>query len=162
MLTSRQQNPLPSCSLLPPLSSRGAGGGTPCPPGRCPLPPASVTRPLLPPQVKAELRKHWVRFLLARPSGCKAWVLEGNFRCLRTCPKKPSQADGPGTLQKLQPSSGSDGQLLHLSVHGLGGRGARCARGHAAWPRGSSVSESSEGDFTLTHTMEEILEESEI
>lgn len=112
--------------------------------------------------MKAELRKHWVRFLLARHSGCRVWVLEKNFRFLGKCPKKLSQADGTGTLQKLQPSSGGNGQLLHLSVHGLGGRGARPPRGHAAWPRGSSVSESSEGDFTLTHTMEEILEESEI
>ncbi|XP_045841959.1 glucagon-like peptide 2 receptor isoform X2 [Meles meles] len=113
-------------------------------------------------EVKAELRRHWVRFLLARHSGCRAWVLEKNFRFLGKCPKKLSQADGTGTLQKLQTSSGGDGQLLHLSVHGLGGRGARAPRGHAAWPRGSSISESSEGDFTLTHTMEEILEESEI
>ncbi|XP_034845194.1 glucagon-like peptide 2 receptor [Mirounga leonina] len=113
-------------------------------------------------EVKAELRKHWVRFLLARHSGCRAWVLEKNFRFLGKCPKKLSQADGTGTLQKLQPSSGGNGQLLHLSVHGLGGQGARPPRGHAAWPQGSSVSESSEGDFTLTHTMEEILEESEI
>ncbi|XP_032178130.1 glucagon-like peptide 2 receptor isoform X2 [Mustela erminea] len=112
--------------------------------------------------VKAELQKHWVRFLLARHSGCRAWVLEKNFRFLGKCPKKLSQADGTGTLQKLQTSSSGDGQLLHLSVHGLGGRDARAPRGHAAWPRGSSVSESSEGDFTLTHTMEEILEESEI
>ncbi|XP_047565012.1 glucagon-like peptide 2 receptor isoform X3 [Lutra lutra] len=113
-------------------------------------------------EVKAELRKHWVRFLLARHSGCRAWVLEKNFRFLGKCPKKLSQADGTGTLQKLQTSSGGDGQLLRLSVHVLGGRGARAPRGHPAWPRGSSVSESSEGDFTLTHTMEEILEESEI
>lgn len=123
-----------------------------------------ITRPLLPPQVKAELRKHWVRFLLARHSGCRAWVLEKNFRFLGKCPKKLSQADGAGTLQKLQPVAGGDAPLLHLSEHGLGGRGARPPRGHAAWPRGrgSIVSESSEGDFTLTHTMEEILEESEI
>ncbi|XP_059005251.1 glucagon-like peptide 2 receptor isoform X2 [Mustela lutreola] len=112
--------------------------------------------------VKAELRKHWVRFLLARHLGCRAWVLEKNFRFLGKCPKKLSQADGTGTLQKLQTSSGGDGQLLHLSMHGLGGRDAQAPRGHTAWPRGSSVSESSEGDFTLTHTMEEILEESEI
>ncbi|XP_059005252.1 glucagon-like peptide 2 receptor isoform X3 [Mustela lutreola] len=113
-------------------------------------------------EVKAELRKHWVRFLLARHLGCRAWVLEKNFRFLGKCPKKLSQADGTGTLQKLQTSSGGDGQLLHLSMHGLGGRDAQAPRGHTAWPRGSSVSESSEGDFTLTHTMEEILEESEI
>ncbi|XP_077602968.1 glucagon-like peptide 2 receptor [Crocuta crocuta] len=108
-----------------------------------------------------ELRKQWVRFLLARDSGCRAWVLEKNFRFLGKCPKKLSQADGKGTLQKLQPSPGG-GQLLHLTMQGLGGLGARPPRGHAAWPRGSSLSESSDGDFTLTHTMEEILEESEI
>uniref|UniRef100_G1M0C5 Glucagon-like peptide 2 receptor n=2 Tax=Ailuropoda melanoleuca TaxID=9646 RepID=G1M0C5_AILME len=115
-------------------------------------------------EVKAELRKHWVRFLPPRHSGCRAWVLEKNFRFLGKCPKKLSQADGAGTLQKLQPAAGGDAPLLHLSEHGLGGRGARPPRGHAAWPRGrgSIVSESSEGDFTLTHTMEEILEESEI
>ncbi|XP_025776097.1 glucagon-like peptide 2 receptor [Puma concolor] len=112
-------------------------------------------------EVKAELRKHWVRFLLARHSGCRAWVLEKNFRFLGKCPKKLSQADGKGTLQKPQPSPGG-GQLLHLAMQGLGGLGARPPRGHGAWPRGSSLSESSEGDFTLTHTMEEILEESEI
>ncbi|GAB5580521.1 glucagon-like peptide 2 receptor isoform X1 [Prionailurus iriomotensis] len=112
-------------------------------------------------EVKAELHKHWVRFLLARHSGCTAWVLEKNFRFLGKCPKKLSQADGKGTLQKPQPSPGG-GQLLHLAMQGLGGLGARPPRGHGAWPRGSSLSESSEGDFTLTHTMEEILEESEI
>ena len=122
---------------------------------------ALLSPPLPPRQVKAELHKHWVRFLLARHSGCRAWVLEKNFRFLGKCPKKLSQADGKGTLEKPQPSPGS-GQLLHLAMQGLGGLGARPPRGHGAWPRGSSLSESSEGDFTLTHTMEEILEESEI
>ncbi|EPY86758.1 glucagon-like peptide 2 receptor [Camelus ferus] len=111
--------------------------------------------------VKAELRKQWARFLLAHHSGCRAWVLEKNFRFLGKCPKKLSEGTGAGTLGKVQPSSGSR-QLLHLTVEGLGEVGAPPRRGHAAWPRGSSLSESSEGDFTLAHTMEEILEESEI
>ncbi|XP_025861471.2 glucagon-like peptide 2 receptor [Vulpes vulpes] len=116
-------------------------------------------------EVKAELRKHWVRFLLARHSGCSAWVLQKDFRFLGKCPKKLSQAGRTRTREKLQPSLGggnNHGQLLHLAMHGLGGLGPRPPRGHAAWPRGSSLSESSDGDFTLTHTMEEILEESEI
>ncbi|XP_004433120.1 PREDICTED: glucagon-like peptide 2 receptor [Ceratotherium simum simum] len=112
-------------------------------------------------EVKAELRKHWVRFLLARHSGCRAWVLEKNFRFLGKGPKKLSEGDSAGTLQKLRPSPGS-GQLLHLAVQGLGVLGGGPHRGHAGWPRGSSLSESSEGDFTPAHTMEEILEESEI
>ncbi|XP_006177012.2 LOW QUALITY PROTEIN: glucagon-like peptide 2 receptor [Camelus ferus] len=112
-------------------------------------------------EVKAELRKQWARFLLAHHSGCRAWVLEKNFRFLGKCPKKLSEGTGAGTLGKVQPSSGSR-QLLHLTVEGLGEVGAPPRRGHAAWPRGSSLSESSEGDFTLAHTMEEILEESEI
>lgn len=111
--------------------------------------------------MKAELRKHWVRFLLARHSGCRAWVLEKNFRFLGKCPKKLSEGDSAGTLRKLRPSPGS-GQLLHLAMQGLGELGGRPQRGHAGWPQGSSLSESSEGDFTLAHTMEEILEESEI
>nr|XP_006216245.2 glucagon-like peptide 2 receptor isoform X1 [Vicugna pacos] len=112
-------------------------------------------------EVKAELRKQWARFLLAHHSGCRAWVLEKNFRFLGKCPKKLSEGTGAGTLGKAQPSSGGR-QLLHLTVEGLGELGAPPRRCHAAWPRGSSLSESSEGDFTLAHTMEEILEESEI
>ncbi|KAM9209892.1 glucagon-like peptide 2 receptor [Dugong dugon] len=113
-------------------------------------------------EVKAELRKHWVRFLLAHHSGCRAWFLGKNFRFLGKFPKKLSEGDGAGTLQKLQFSPGSGGQLLHLAMWGLGELGAPPHRGHAAWPRGSSLSESSEGDFTLANTLEEILEESEI
>ncbi|XP_055973753.1 glucagon-like peptide 2 receptor [Sorex fumeus] len=100
-------------------------------------------------EVKTELRKHWVRFLLARESGCRAWILEKNFRFLGKCPKKFSEGDN-----SLQPSPGR-GQILHLTLQSSGTLGARV-------PRGSSLSESSDGDITLTHTMEEILEESEI
>ncbi|XP_006922450.1 glucagon-like peptide 2 receptor [Pteropus alecto] len=112
-------------------------------------------------EVKAELRKHWVRFLLARHSGCRAWVLEKNFRFLGKCPKRLSKRDNARMLQKPQPSPGS-GQLLQLTVQGPGQPGARPHQGHTAWPWVSSLSESSEGDFTLAHTMEESLEESEI
>uniref|UniRef100_A0A4X1VBZ0 Glucagon-like peptide 2 receptor n=1 Tax=Sus scrofa TaxID=9823 RepID=A0A4X1VBZ0_PIG len=112
-------------------------------------------------EVKAELRKQWARFLLAHYSGCRAWVLEKNFRFLGKCPKKVPEGTGTGTLQKALPSSGR-GQSLHLTADGLGQAEALPRHGHPAWPRGSSLSESSEGDFTLVHTMEEILEESEI
>ncbi|KAK2506018.1 hypothetical protein MC885_015800 [Smutsia gigantea] len=112
-------------------------------------------------EVKAELQKHWVRFLLAHHSGCRAWVLEKNFWFLGKCPKKLSKGDRARALQRLRPPPGS-GQLLHPTGQGLEELGARLHRGHADWPRGSSLSESSEGDFTLAHTMEEILEESEI
>lgn len=54
------------------------------------------------------------------------------------------------------------GRLLHSTRESLGVAGTPPRQGHAAWPRGSSLSESSEGDFTLVHTMEEIFEESEI
>lgn len=111
--------------------------------------------------MKAELRKHWVRFLLAHPLGCRAWVLEKNIRFLGKCPKKLSKGNSTRTLQKPRPSPGS-GQILQLSVQSLGALGARPHQGHTAWPWGSSLSESSEGDLTLAHTMEEILEESEI
>ncbi|XP_037665451.1 glucagon-like peptide 2 receptor [Choloepus didactylus] len=111
-------------------------------------------------EVKAELRRHWLRYLLAHRSGCIAWVLE-KFRLLGKYPKKLSEEGSSGTLQRLQSSSGS-GSLPYLSSQGQGELGARPYRGHAAWPRGSSLSESSEGDFTLANTMEEILEESEI
>ncbi|KAM9045516.1 glucagon-like peptide 2 receptor isoform 1-T1 [Megaptera novaeangliae] len=112
-------------------------------------------------EVKAELRKQWARFLLAHHSGCRAWVLGKNFRFLEKCPKKLSEGTGSGKLQKARPSP-HGGRLLHSTAEGLGAAGALPRQGHAAWPRGSSVSESSEGDFTLVHTMEEILEESEI
>ncbi|KAJ8783695.1 hypothetical protein J1605_008738 [Eschrichtius robustus] len=112
-------------------------------------------------EVKAELRKQWARFLLAHHSGCRAWVLGKKFRFLEKCPKKLAEGTGSGKLQKARPSP-HGGRLLHSTAEGLGAAGALPRQGHAAWPRGSSVSESSEGDFTLVHTMEEILEESEI
>nr|XP_010964314.1 PREDICTED: glucagon-like peptide 2 receptor [Camelus bactrianus] len=71
-------------------------------------------------EVKAELRKQWARFLLAHHSGCRAWVLEKNFRFLGKCPKKLSEGTGAGTLGKVQPSSGSR-QLLHWTVEERGG-----------------------------------------
>ncbi|XP_052514702.1 glucagon-like peptide 2 receptor [Budorcas taxicolor] len=112
-------------------------------------------------EVKAELRKQWARFLLAHHSGCRAWVLGKNFRFLGKCPKKLSKGTNSGSLQKARPSPGG-GRLLHSTRESLGVAGTPPRQGHAAWPRGSSLSESSEGDFTLVHTMEEIFEESEI
>ncbi|XP_040100371.1 glucagon-like peptide 2 receptor [Oryx dammah] len=112
-------------------------------------------------EVKAELRKQWARFLLAHHLGCRAWVLGKNFRLLGKCPKKLSEGTNSGSLQKAQPSPGG-GRLLHSTRESLGVGGTPPRQGHAAWPRGSSLSESSEGDFTLVHTMEEIFEESEI
>ncbi|NP_001268337.1 glucagon-like peptide 2 receptor [Mesocricetus auratus] len=109
-------------------------------------------------EVKAELRKSWGRFLLARHWGCRACVLGKNFWFLGKCSKKLSEGDGAETLRKLQSSTCSS----HLASETLGELGARPYRGRGAWPRGSSLSESSEGDFTLANTMEEILEESEI
>ncbi|KAI4566421.1 hypothetical protein MJG53_015098 [Ovis ammon polii x Ovis aries] len=112
-------------------------------------------------EVKAELRKQWARFLLAHHSGCRAWVLGKNFRFLGKCPKKLSEGTNSGSLQKARPLPGG-GRLLHSTRESLGVAGTPPRQGHAAWPRGSSLSESSEGDFTLGHTMEEIFEESEI
>ncbi|NP_783612.2 glucagon-like peptide 2 receptor precursor [Mus musculus] len=109
-------------------------------------------------EVKAELRKTWGRFLLARHWGCRACVLGKNFRFLGKCSKKLSEGDGAETLQKLQ----SSGVSSHLTAGNLRDHGAQPHRGRGAWPRASSLSESSEGDFTLANTMEEILEESEI
>lgn len=109
-------------------------------------------------EVKAELRKSWGRFLLARHWGCRACVLGKNFRFLGKCSKKLSEGDGAETLQKLQSSTCSS----HLASGTLGDVGVQPHKGRGAWPRGSSLSESSEGDFTLASTMEEILEESEI
>lgn len=111
--------------------------------------------------MKAELRKQWARFLLAHHSGCRAWVLGKNFRFLGKCPKKLSEGTNSGSLQKARPLPGG-GRLLHSTRESLGVAGTPPRQGHAAWPRGSSLSESSEGDFTLGHTMEEIFEESEI
>ncbi|XP_021511685.2 glucagon-like peptide 2 receptor [Meriones unguiculatus] len=111
-------------------------------------------------EVKAELRKSWGRFLLARHWGCRACVLGKNFRFLGKCSKKLSEGDGAGaeTLRKLRSSPCSS-----RSASGtLGDRGAQPHRGHGTWPRGISLSESSDGDFTLANTVEEILEESEI
>ena len=109
--------------------------------------------------MKAELRKFWGRFLLARRHcGCRACVLGKNFRFLGQCPKKLSEGDSAETLRKLQSSTCSS----HLASETLGELGARPMQGRRAWPRGSSLSESSEGDFTLANTMEEILEESEM
>ncbi|CAO2643655.1 Glucagon-like peptide 2 receptor [Lemmus lemmus] len=110
-------------------------------------------------EVKAELRKFWGRFLLARRHcGCRACVLGKNFRFLGKCPKKLSEGDSAETLRKLQSSTCS----AHLASETLGDLGARPMPGRRARPRGSSLSESSEGDFTLANTMEEILEESEM
>ncbi|XP_031208022.1 glucagon-like peptide 2 receptor [Mastomys coucha] len=109
-------------------------------------------------EVKAELSKSWGRFLLARHWGCRACVLGKNFRFLGKCSKKLSEGDGAETLQKLQSSKCSS----RSATGTLGDHGAQPHRGRGAWPRGSSLSESSEGDFTLANTMEEILEESEI
>ncbi|XP_036050713.1 glucagon-like peptide 2 receptor [Onychomys torridus] len=109
-------------------------------------------------EVKAELRKSWGRFLLAHHWGCRACVLGKNFPFLGKCSKKLSEGNGAETLRKLQSSTCSS----HLASETLEERGARSHRGRGAWPRGSSLSESSEGDFTLANTMEEILEESEI
>lgn len=111
--------------------------------------------------MKAELRKQWARFLLAHHSGCRAWVLGKNFRFLGKCPKKLSEGTNSGSLQKARPWPGG-GRLLHLTKEGLGVAGTPPHQGHTAWPRGSSLSESSEGYFTLVHTMEEIFKESEI
>nr|XP_004663193.1 glucagon-like peptide 2 receptor [Jaculus jaculus] len=109
-------------------------------------------------EVKAELRKSWGRFLLARHWGCRACVLGKTFQFLGTCPKKLTEGDGAETHRQLQ--SSPDGSQLATGAQGQ--VGARPHRGHGVWPRGSSLSESSEGDFTLANTMEEILEESEI
>ncbi|KAL1779706.1 glucagon-like peptide 2 receptor [Sigmodon hispidus] len=109
-------------------------------------------------EVKAELRKFWGRFLLAHHWGCRACVLGKNFRFLGQCPKKLSEGADAETLRKLQPLTCRS----NLASETLGGLGARPHPGCGAWPRGSSLSESSEGDFTLANTMEEILEESEI
>ncbi|KAM7333607.1 hypothetical protein ACRRTK_006927 [Alexandromys fortis] len=110
-------------------------------------------------EVKAELRKFWGRFLLARcHCGCRACVLGKNFRFLGQCPKKLSDGDSAETLRKLQSSTCSS----HLASETLGELEPRPMQGRRAWPRGSSLSESSEGDFTLANTMEEILEESEM
>lgn len=103
-------------------------------------------------EVKAELRKHWVRFSLTPHTGFRAWVLK-NIRFLGKCPKKLSEEDSTRTLQKLRPSPGSE-QLQNLPMQGLEQRGPQL-------PRGNSLSES-DGYFTLVHTTEEILEESEI
>ncbi|XP_012861752.1 glucagon-like peptide 2 receptor [Echinops telfairi] len=111
-------------------------------------------------EVKAELRKHWVRFLLAHRSGGRAWFLGKHFRFPRQFPKEFSEGDDAGTLQKLRLSASGGGHLSHLAAKGLGELGAGPHRGHGAWPRG--LSESSEGDFTLANTLEEVLEESEI
>ncbi|XP_077022080.1 glucagon-like peptide 2 receptor [Tamandua tetradactyla] len=112
-------------------------------------------------EVKAELRRHWLCFLLARRSGCIAWILEKNFRLLGKYPKKLSKVGDAGKRQKLQPSPGSR-PLQYLATQGLGELCGGPKRGHTAWPRGSSLSESSEGDFALANTTEEILEESDI
>ncbi|KAM7067484.1 glucagon-like peptide 2 receptor [Molossus nigricans] len=112
-------------------------------------------------EVKAELRKHWARFLLAHHSGCRACVLEKNFRFLGKCPKQLSRGGGARTLQRPQSAPGR-GPRLQLTVQRPGEPGARAPPGRAAWRWGSRLSESSEGDFTLAHTTEEVLEESEM
>nr|XP_034362254.1 glucagon-like peptide 2 receptor [Arvicanthis niloticus] len=109
-------------------------------------------------EVKAELSKSWGRFLLARHWGCRACVLGKNFRFLGKCSKKLSERNDAETLQKLQSSACSS----HLTTGTLGDQRAQLHRGRGAWPPGSSLSESSDGDFTLANTVEEILEESEI
>ncbi|XP_033618618.1 glucagon-like peptide 2 receptor [Fukomys damarensis] len=109
-------------------------------------------------EVKAELWKSWARFLLARNSGCRACVLRKNFGLLGKCPKKFSERDGIQIIRKPQASVDSS----RLALQGLRELDTWPHQDHRAWPRGISLSDSSEGDFTLANTMEEILEESEI
>lgn len=108
--------------------------------------------------MKAELRKSWGRFLLARHWGCRACVLGKNFRFLGKCSKKLSEGDSAETLRKLRSSARS----CPSASSTLGNLGAQPHRGRGTWSRGISLSESSDGDFTLANTVEEILEESEI
>ncbi|XP_043859694.1 glucagon-like peptide 2 receptor [Dromiciops gliroides] len=112
-------------------------------------------------EVKAELRKHWVRFLLAHHISCVGCVLERKFKYLRKHSKSQTSQQfgwnqGPG---EYRPDS--NGQLPHLAGKDQGTFSSQPHRGKAVLLRGS-LSESSEGDFTIIDTTEEILEESEI
>ncbi|XP_038606486.1 glucagon-like peptide 2 receptor, partial [Tachyglossus aculeatus] len=113
-------------------------------------------------EVKAELRKHWCRFLLAHPAvGCGPWRLQQSIKSLRRRSKGRDlqPPGGPGSLGgQWTPRAG---QFVHLTTWR---RVDYCSRpdGARAVPTRGSVSDSSEGDFTLADTTEEILEESEI
>ncbi|XP_068932099.1 glucagon-like peptide 2 receptor [Petaurus breviceps papuanus] len=112
-------------------------------------------------EVKAELRKHWIRFLLAHHISCVGCVLEKNFKSFGKHSKSQSSQhfgwnQGPG---EYRPDS--SGQLPHLTGKKQGTFSSQPHRGKVALVRGS-LSESSEGDFTIIDTTEEILEASEI
>ncbi|XP_036613688.1 glucagon-like peptide 2 receptor [Trichosurus vulpecula] len=112
-------------------------------------------------EVKAELRKHWIRFLLAHHISCVGCVLERNFKYFGKHSKSQASQHfgwnpGPG---EYRPDS--SGQLPHLAGRDQRTFSSQPHRGKVALVRGS-LSESSEGDFTIIDTTEEILEESEI
>ncbi|XP_031821406.1 glucagon-like peptide 2 receptor, partial [Sarcophilus harrisii] len=112
-------------------------------------------------EVKAELRKHWIRFLLAHHISCVGCVLERNFKYFQKHSKSQASQhfgwnQGPG-----EDRPGSNGQLSHLAGRDQGTFSSQPHRGKVAL-LGGSLSESSEGDFTIIDTTEEILEGSEI
>ncbi|XP_027706078.1 glucagon-like peptide 2 receptor [Vombatus ursinus] len=112
-------------------------------------------------EVKAELRKHWIRFLLAHHISCVGCVLERNFKYFGKHSKSQASQNfrwnqGPG---EYRPDS--SGQLPQLAGRDQGTFSSQPHAGKVALVRGS-LSEISEGDFTIIDTTEEILEESEI
>ncbi|XP_078011827.1 glucagon-like peptide 2 receptor [Phascolarctos cinereus] len=112
-------------------------------------------------EVKAELQKHWIRFLLAHHISCVGCVLERNFKYFGKHSKSQASQHfrwnrGPG---EYRPDI--SGQLPHLAGRDQGTFSSQPHQGKVALVRGS-LSESSEGDFTIIDTTEEILEESEI
>uniref|UniRef100_F7F467 Glucagon-like peptide 2 receptor n=1 Tax=Monodelphis domestica TaxID=13616 RepID=F7F467_MONDO len=116
---------------------------------------------LFPPYITSELRKYWIRFLLAHHISCVGCVLEKNIKYFQKHSKNQEiqhfgANQGPG---EYRPDSG--GQLPHLAGRDQRTFSSQPHRGKVALLRGS-LSESSEGDFTIIDTTEEILEDSEI
>ncbi|XP_074076741.1 glucagon-like peptide 2 receptor [Macrotis lagotis] len=112
-------------------------------------------------EVKAELRKHWNRFLLAHHISCIGCVLERNFKYFQKHSKSQTSQHfgwnrGPGEY-----GPDNSGQLPHLTGRDQGTFTSQPHRGKVTLLRGS-LSETSEGYFTIIDTSEEILEESEI
>uniref|UniRef100_A0A6I8NFA9 Glucagon-like peptide 2 receptor n=1 Tax=Ornithorhynchus anatinus TaxID=9258 RepID=A0A6I8NFA9_ORNAN len=111
-------------------------------------------------EVKAELRRHWCRFLLAHP-GCGPWGLQRSIKSLRRRSRGRDRRSPGGPGSRAGPRPPRPGQFVHLTTWRRVDYCPQPDGGRAGPPRGS-MSDSSEGDFTLADTTEEILEESEI
>ncbi|XP_010165554.2 glucagon-like peptide 2 receptor, partial [Antrostomus carolinensis] len=113
-------------------------------------------------EVKAELQKHWSRFLLADPFGCKLCFLGENIKYLRKCSQKQKRQHLSSKHMCLEASELHRGmQLQQVLVKQRTDLNLEQGCALPSHPR-ASMSDSSEGEVTTGETTEEVFEESEI